>query len=393
MVIAGCRWENIRGTDHRLATALSAEHDVLWVDPVVPRFGPAAVERPIGVGNNILDQVEQGISRLRVLAPPGPSRILVRSICNRLLFGALNRVMREGGRAPVAILSMSPTARLPQNLPGKRILHVTDDWVSGAGMMGLSGSFIRRNLMANLRIADAVTAVTPQLATQLKEMHPAAHVDTLPNGCHVVDEVGRGRHRARKPVIALLGQLNERLDLDLLESLAATGVGIRVIGPRRERDPAVKAGLDRFLNHVNVDWRGEVPASQVPELMADVSGGITPYLVNEFNEASFPLKTLEYLAVGLPVVSTNSSAARWLDSELIRIGRTREEFIGHVQQLISEGVSDSVRAQNREFARGHTWDARAASISALFADWALVAESEEPVRRSTMKEDKWNVQT
>jgi len=393
VVIAGCRWENIRGTDHRLAIALSAEHDVLWVDPVVPRFGPAEVERPVGVGNHFVDQVAQGISRLRVLAPPGPSRILVRSFCNRLLFGALSRVLREGGNAPVAILSMSPNARLPRNLPGKRILHVTDDWVAGADMMGLSGSFIRRNLMANLRTADAVTAVTPQLAAQLMEMHPTARVGTLPNGCQVVDDAGRGRHRACKPIIALLGQLNERLDLDLLESLAASGVGIRVIGPRRERDPAVKAGLDRFLNHDNVDWHGEVPASEVPELLTDVSAGITPYLVNEFNGASFPLKTLEYLAAGLPVVSTDSSAARWLDSELIRIGRTREEFIGHVRQLISEGVSYSVRAQNQEFARGHTWAARAASIRALFADGAEAGEPDDPGQKSSQKEDKWSIRT
>lgn len=393
VVIAGCRWENIRGTDHRLAIALSAEHDVLWVDPVVPRFGPAEVERPVGAGNHFVDQVAQGISRLRVLAPPGPSRILVRSICNRLLFGALNRVLREGDNAAVAILSMSPNARLPRNLPGKRILHVTDDWVAGAGMMGLSRRFIRRNLMANLRNADAVTAVTPRLATQLMELHPASRVVTLPNGCQMVDDVGRGRHRAYEPVIALLGQLNERLDLDLLESLASSGVKIRVIGPRRERDPAVKAGLDRLLNHDNVDWRGEVPASQVPELLTDVSAGITPYLVNEFNEASFPLKTLEYLAAGLPVVSTDSSAARWLDSDLIRIGHTREEFVGHVRQLISEGVSYSLRAQNQEFARGHTWAARAASIRALFADRDEAGEPGDPGKKSPQKEDKWSVRT
>lgn len=393
VVIAGCRWENIRGTDHRLAIALSSEHDVLWVDPVVPRFGPARVERPLGGGNHFVDQVAQGISRLRVLGPPGPSRVLVRSICNRLLIRALKGVLRAGGIPPAAILAMSPTVRLPRNLPGRRILHVTDDWIAGADMMGLSRAFIRRNLVGNLRIADAVTAVTPRLAAQLMALNPSLHVVTLPNGCQVVDDAGRGPRPEGKPVIALLGQLNERLDLELLDALAASGIQIRVIGPRRERDPAVKAGIDRFLSHANVNWRGEVPASRVPALLSDVSAGITPYLVNEFNEASFPLKTLEYLAAGLPVVSTDSSAARWLNSELIRIGRTREEFVGHVQRLAREGVSDAVREANRQFAQRHTWEARAMTLCELFQGRGQAGEPDEPARRTRQKEEKWNVRT
>lgn len=367
VIVAGCRWEDIRGTDHRLASALAQEHDVIWVDPIVPVVGPAKVERPDGVGTYFLDVVAEDITRLRVMGPPGPSRILLRSLCNKLLFRTLARVLRAQQASPTAIVSMSPSAKIPRSLPGRRILHVTDDWIAGATMMGLSQDFIRQTLAANLRNAHAVTAVTPQLAKQLMTMIPGLDVRTLPNGCEPQQAPSGSSAAGRKPIAALLGQLNERLDFDILDALVAAGIHIRVIGPRRDRDPSTAAQIDRLLNSATVDWRGEVAATQVPGLLSDVSLGITPYLINSFNEASFPLKTLEYLANGLPVVSTNSSATRWLDTDLIKVAGTSAEFVHHAQQLLHDGLSAQSEEMNRDFAREHSWQARATTLSELFA--------------------------
>src|SRR6476620_1044399 len=65
--IAGVRWNDMAGTDRRLATVLAPLMPVLWVDPPVP---PSLWEGPqIGTGGLGLDQIADGIVRLRAPAP------------------------------------------------------------------------------------------------------------------------------------------------------------------------------------------------------------------------------------------------------------------------------------------------------------------------------------
>ena len=53
---------------------------------------------------------------------------------------------------------------------------------------------------------------------------------------------------------------------------------------------------------------------------------MTPYAESPFNRASFPLKTLEYLAAGLGVVSTDMPSARWLNTSLISLQSEPHDF-------------------------------------------------------------------
>jgi teichuronic acid biosynthesis glycosyltransferase TuaH len=120
--------------------------------------------------------------------------------------------------------------------------------------------------------------------------------------------------------------------------------------------------LDQFLGKTNVRWLGEVPSTEVPPLLGRASVGITPYARTQFNNASFPLKTLEYLAAGLPAVANPSSAVQWLDTALIKVGKTDQEFVEHVVSLAQQQLGEQERAQNRAFARTQTWEARAGHL-------------------------------
>ena len=51
-----------------------------------------------------------------------------------------------------------------------------------------------------------------------------------------------------------------------------------------------------------------------------------PYGRTEFNKHSFPMKTLEYLSAGRPVVATSLPAIRWLDTDLVPLADTPEAF-------------------------------------------------------------------
>lgn len=87
------------------------------------------------------------------------------------------------------------------------------------------------------------------------------------------------------------------------------GVRFRFVGPRT---PAV----DRLFRVVlgahptaHLECTGFVPYSEVPGVLATADVGITPYEPSTGTHCAFVAKTVEYLASGLPVVSTPLESA------------------------------------------------------------------------------------
>lgn len=364
VVIPGTRWEDTQGTDHRLAEALAGQGPVLWVDPPVPCFGPAAVSRPRRLAAFRLDELHPGLTRLRYLATPGFTRPGLDALARWLRDAALGKALSRLGLRPAATLLLSPRDSFPAKSTGRCLLHVTDDWVSGAALMGLDRSRVQALLRRNLQRADQASAVSPHLADAVSALLPGRTVRTVPNGCRPLPPETALDACGTPGQVVLLGQLNERLDLDVLDALAEAGLRLEVIGPRRERDAQVAARLDRFLAAPTVRWHGEVPPDEVPWLIGGASVGITPYLDNEFNKASFPLKTLDYLAAGLPVISTDSPAVRWLDTELVQTASGPADFVRRASELAGRQPGDLQRRRRVEFARQHSWEARAAALLA-----------------------------
>jgi len=142
-----------------------------------------------------------------------------------------------------------------------------------------------------------------------------------------------------------------------------------------------------------VHYAGQVPAEAVSSYLAAIDVGITPYMDIPFNRSSFPLKTLEYLGAGRPVVSTDLRSARWLLDDLARSDQARiadqilalargpDEFVAAVGRMTRSAHPladvrpnhgpdpDSARlaraAQCRAFASRHSWSRRADAFAAL----------------------------
>lgn len=366
VMIAGSRWTNTRGTDHRLAEALAQQVHVLWVDPPVP-YGMSknAPQKGMPCGHS-LDSIGPGLMRLQFTAPPGFTRRVVRTVVPHLRAKAIAAAIRSLGVSTTATLVLSPRDEFPALGGGIRALHVTDDWPAGAGMMGLSRRVVQGTLVRNISRADVVSAVSPPLASAVTGLG-ARNVSVLPNGCAAIP-VGEGAGREPRKVAGIIGQLNERLDFDLLDELVDSGLAIEVVGPMTARAHDARARLNRFLAAKNVTWLGELAERDLWPRMREMSVGLTPYADNVFNQASFPVKTLDYLAVGLPVVSTDLPATRWLDTSLITTARSNTDFVAKVRTALEGGHKAEDHTARQIFAAGHSWDARATQLLSLIEE-------------------------
>ncbi|HJX80220.1 glycosyltransferase family 4 protein [Glutamicibacter sp.] len=361
--LAGTFWDDIKGTDHMLATALSAQTEVIWVDP--PRTLKSSLttdgSRPAKLFGTSRDQVAGKITRIQTFVPVGVRYPWLRKLYDKLTVRTLLRVAGTKQPAERLIIHSSASASFPTEITGTKYLYVTDDWIAGEQLMGLPAGSVSERLNENLAVADKVFAVSPHLAAQLDQLQSRQITNLLPNGCKISD-LSAGD---RQPVIAVLGQLNERLDVGLLEEIRDQGLKLRVAGPMKSNNAQWVTRMRNFLESPGVQWVGEIPPTQVPEFLASCRVGLTPYTNSEFNQASFPLKTLDYLAAGLFVVSTNLPSSHWLDTEHLAVGNTNGEVIELLQEFIARPTQESQIAERRDFAAGHSWEQRAIDLIEL----------------------------
>jgi teichuronic acid biosynthesis glycosyltransferase TuaH len=360
--MSGTRWDSLSGTDKMLAKSLARTHHILWVDHPVPLTSFQDVRSHlIHSLRGVTENVATDITRLRIPALPGVSKPVVRRSTDVLVRRCIDAAMERAVGPIAGIVNSSPIMLFPSYPEGTRLLHLTDDWLAGTNLMGFTSSHLIRVLEANIRSADAISAVSEELAAKISKFSGRG-VEVLPNGCTPATLAPDSR---RRPVVALVGQLNNRLDLDALESVAAAEVQLLIIGPRADGDPVVRSRLDALLSRPNVDWRGLMGHDDVARLLQTVSVGITPYADTEFNRSSFPLKTLEYLAAGLRVVATDLPSTRWIGSPAISSAKSPAEFSKLVLNALREPLTQELREHIDATARSHSWDSRAAKVRAL----------------------------
>ena len=368
---AGIGWDQIIGTDKRIVTHLAKNRSIVWIDP------PASVGRGrFLLGASPPERVAPGVIRVRVTVLPGVTRWGIRRITAVILEAAAARILSRLDRPTVVVAF--PLARFPKGETAIRLLFATDDWLEGAHLMGFSPAVVRRTLMSNLSRAHGIAAVTPALLDQLvvagevvRDGAGNAPARVIANGA---PEPSSSPVR-RTPVAGLVGQINERLDLSLLEEVVERGVPLRIIGPRTDRDRDFGNRLDRLLSAPRVEWLGAVPAGEIPDHLGRLGVGLTPYADTPFNRASFPLKTLEYLAAGLRAVSSDLPASRWIDSPHVIVRQRPEEFASAVVAELALPTDASRDEQCRQVARSHSWEHRADDLLELIAVVRTVANT------------------
>jgi glycosyltransferase involved in cell wall biosynthesis len=126
-----------------------------------------------------------------------------------------------------------------------------------------------------------------------------------------------------------------------------------MIGPRERTDEDVGALLDL----PNVHEVGIVQYGQLPAYMHKLDVGLIPALSNDYTRSMFPMKFFEYLAAGLPVVTTPLHSL--LEYQHVASVVTPERFAEAITStLAGEGAPLEQRlaavARNTYAARTHT---------------------------------------
>jgi glycosyltransferase involved in cell wall biosynthesis len=135
-----------------------------------------------------------------------------------------------------------------------------------------------------------------------------------------------------RPRIGFFGVVDERMDVELLAEVADLRPDwqVVVIGPVVKIDPAT------LPRRSNIHWLGKKSYAELPDYLRGWSVGIMPFAINEATHFISPTKTPEFLAAGLPVVSTpiTDVVRTYGDQGLVEIAGTATEFVSKIADLM-----------------------------------------------------------
>lgn len=344
-------------SERHIAVRLAERTPVLYVNP--PTSGLAAIRGPEKF-NPGLRIIRPGLALLTPIVLPGSRRPVIVRLTEMLTRIQIRAALRRlGGRAAVRVLA-SDLPVYDMRSTERRVFFATDDMVAGAELMGLHLNQIKAHEVRLARESDLVVAISEPIAAKWRAL--GCDVAFVPNGCDAerFAETDRAPWPADVhldgPIAGFVGQINERLDLGLLEMVAARERSVLLVGPiARKYD---RRRLDVLLERQNVQWVGPKPFDAMPSYLRTMHLGLTPYADTVFNRASLPLKTIEYLAAGRAAVCTDLPAAHWLHTSHVTLARGSLDFADAVEARLEEPLTDTVVAERQEFARGHSWSKR-----------------------------------
>jgi glycosyltransferase involved in cell wall biosynthesis len=366
-------WDtDLQTNQHHLMRRLARENRVLFVESL-------GLRRPQIAGRDMRRIVRRLLRGLRgaretdglhVLSPlvlPLHGNPIARRLNAWLLPALVKRAARRLGMTKPVLWAYVPQAEalLGALQPELVVYHCVDDI---AAQPGIDGPSFRAAEARFAACADLVLASAPVLAERLSAVsHNVIYVpnvaDTkLFSGALGDGPVDAGMACLPSPRIVFTGALvTTKLDMGLLLLLARSrrDWSFALVGPTGPGDP--RADMSGLAREPNIHLLGPRPYEALPSVLRGADAGLIPYAINELTKSIFPMKVYEYLAAGLPVVSTPLPSLAGVEGVA-----TAADAAGIATLLAEVLASDSQeRAAARALlAQAHSWERRIEEIGA-----------------------------
>jgi hypothetical protein len=366
-------WENeLRGNRWHFAVRWARYKPVVLVIPTVTQGPATSVSEPRIPGCRIL-RIHSG-GHLEQLAKD--TQIQVGQVLDDL----------EGHRfeRPLLWCYNSNLVGLYARLPAvARLFHATE---AHFDFPDLASSFHLR-LRAAVAISDVTVAVSDGVAASIRNHVEGAPVVTVANGCDYrhyslgkPDEELATSARAYTSVAIYAGNINDRLDFELLKRLATQhpDVLFALYGPLSQLPETDMRVWRNLLDLKNVHAPGAVDPDRLRDLYAAADVGIIPYrplphLVNN----GLPLKALEMCATGLPVVSSMMKPLMGLAAG-IAVTSNADEFLGAFAMTSRATLSPAQLKEMNSVSLANDYDNKFEQILAILEEYVI---ERKPVTR------------
>ena len=366
IIIFGDDWGRHPSTIQHIARVLSKSNRILWVSSLglrQPRLRFYDLKRIFGKFKKIVSPVgyQQTDVNIFVVHPfvfPFYDIKIIREINKLLLRKKILRKMRMLNFSNILLLISTPIAAdLVGTLGESSSYYLCLDDYSRFDNVYRSILPMERQVLNQVSGCFSISDVLLQTRKcKSGENHYLPQGVDYEHFSLITKEIPGQIKEIKKPIIGFFGLISSWIDVDLVRECANTypSLSFVLIG---------KANFDlsTYLNVQNMFLLGEVPYELLPGYAQKFDVGIVPFIVNDLTKAANPIKILEYLSLGLPVVSTNLPEAEKF-SDLIYIAENREEFIAHIK-LALENDNPDKKIKRQLKVRQYSWIATCEILS------------------------------
>ena len=352
--ISHLRWDFVWQRPQQLLTRCARERRVFYVEE--PVFGDASTPRLRT--RRVSDCLVVAVPEL----PGGCSRAEAEEIQERLLRGLL---------LDFAVEEFVLWLYTPMAVPftrGLGPLALVYDCMDELSAFAFAPNELGPLEDELFRRADLVLTGGRSLYEAKKSRHLHVHlVPSSVDSAHFADARLPGPEppdlaKLDRPRLGYAGVIDERIDLRLLAAVADARPNwqLVLVGPVTKIDPA------ELPQRANIHYLGPKDYADLPGYLRAWDVALLPFAQNRATQFISPTKTPEYLAAGLPVVSTSiADVVRPYGEEgLVRIAENADRFVAAAEEAMPEDSAERLRRVDA-FLTENSWDFTWADVEEL----------------------------
>lgn len=346
-------------------------HRILWVNSIGYRTPSLAAKKDLGrafaklkAAAEPIREVEPNLFVISPLVIPAWGKPAIQKLNARLLRWQVRRAMRKLNFQNPINWVFNPAAGILAGTLGeaKIVYYCVDEYTAFSGVNTQALAKIEQDLLAKADLV--VVSAEKLLETKRSPKAPTVLVrhgvdyEHFRKTLDVATVVPPELAALPKPVIGYFGLIAEDwVDVPLLEDVAKAfpEATLAMIGK-------VMMNVDALAKYPNVRFLDRKPYGDLPAYCKGFDVAIVPFPISEVTLNANPLKAREYLAAGLPVVSTAIPEVEVLGE--CAIGRTHEEFIAKVREALAKPGPDAARSERM---KNQSWSARLDEVMAHLA--------------------------
>ncbi|HEY8212294.1 MAG TPA: glycosyltransferase [Myxococcaceae bacterium] len=362
-------WDGDPLSKMHIMRILARDNRILWVNSIgnrAPRANAHDLKRAwkklSSAAAGGLQEVEPNLHVLSPLAIPLYGSEAARAANRELLRFQVRRAMeklRFGDR--VISWSFLPASAPVSGTLGEELVvyHCVDEFsafsdTNGRHIAELEDRLLRRAhlcITSAERLRENKARVNPNTVL----VRHGVDFDHFVKACDPATRVPEAVAHLKRPVIGFFGLVADWVDLSWFEACARAHPewSVVILG---KVAPDVDVGPLRALPNVNL--LGRQPYADLPGYCKAFDVALMPFKWNELTLNANPLKVREYLAAGLPCVSTPLPEVEQVG--LCRLAKTPEEAVREVEACLREGAGPSRERAQRIF--HESWQARVDEI-------------------------------
>lgn len=159
------------------------------------------------------------------------------------------------------------------------------------------------------------------------------------------------------PIVGYYGTLSDANDKQVFSILAENGFSVVLIGKELGDYSSLK-------NKDNVYFTGPIDYKILPSFAQGFDICLLNWVMADWIKNSYPLKALEYLAMGKPVISCKIPVIEQLFGDLVYFADTPEDFLLYAKKSLVEN-NESIRNTRIEAVSKYTWERKFKYIKSI----------------------------